>query len=145
MQSRPYKRPESVLVLVYTQGGEVLLLRRVHPADYWQSVTGSLKWQEKPLQGAYRELAEETGLEPSEELLDCGYSNRFPIIAPWKARYAPEDRYNVEHVFRLELPAPIAIQLNLQEHSEYQWLPKEQAAARVSSWTNRDAILRFVG
>ncbi|HEX6549558.1 MAG TPA: dihydroneopterin triphosphate diphosphatase, partial [Gammaproteobacteria bacterium] len=34
-----FKRPESVLVVIYTSRGEVLQLRRREPADFWQSVT----------------------------------------------------------------------------------------------------------
>jgi len=56
-----YKRPESVLVVIHTPRGEVLLLRRRQPADFWQSVTGSLEWGESTAQAARRELAEETG------------------------------------------------------------------------------------
>ena len=39
-----WKRPVSVLVIVYSQDGKVLLLRRKQPDDFWQSVTGSLEW-----------------------------------------------------------------------------------------------------
>jgi dATP pyrophosphohydrolase len=41
-----YKRPESVLVVIHTATGEVLVLRRCQPPDFWQSVTGSLRWEE---------------------------------------------------------------------------------------------------
>ncbi|MGD8932832.1 MAG: NUDIX domain-containing protein, partial [Chromatiales bacterium] len=54
MPADTYKRPESVLVVVYTAGGEVLLLRRTRPRDFWQSVTGSLHWGESPRQAARR-------------------------------------------------------------------------------------------
>ena len=54
-----HKRPESVLVLVYTEASEVLMLRRTYPSDFWQSVTGSLEWGEKPYDTAVRELWEE--------------------------------------------------------------------------------------
>ncbi|MGW8310783.1 MAG: NUDIX domain-containing protein, partial [Thiogranum sp.] len=46
MVDRSYKRPESVLVVIYTASGEVLMLERQQPAGYWQSVTGSLEWGE---------------------------------------------------------------------------------------------------
>lgn len=142
--TRPYKRPESVLVLVYTRAGEVLVLRRRRPPDFWQSVTGSLEWAEtEPLAAARRELREETGIR-DVAITDCGLINRFPILPQWRARYAPEVAENQEHVFRVELPERLPVRLNHEEHTEYRWLPREQAAARMSSHTNRDAVLRFV-
>ncbi len=137
-----YKRPESVLVVVYTAAGEVLVLRRRQPPDFWQSVTGSLRWEETdPLDAARRELREETGLGAEVEVIARGVTNRFPILPPWRHRYAPEVTENLEHVFRVYLPERRPIVLNPAEHSEGEWLPRSLAAARVASWTNRDAIL----
>ncbi len=138
-----WKRPESVLVVIHTVAGEVLLLRRVRPAGLWQSVTGSLRWDETPAQAAARELGEETGL-PADSLVDCRLHFRFPIVPPWRERYPPEARTNLEHVFALPLPAPRAPRLNPAEHDAYAWLPRAEAARRVFSWSNRLAILRCV-
>ena len=94
-----YKRPESVLVLVCTRAGEVLLLERTRPHGFWQSVTGSLDWGESAPAAAARELAEETGLLAGSRLLDLRRGERFPIIPPWRARYAPSAPVNREHWF----------------------------------------------
>jgi dATP pyrophosphohydrolase len=142
LEQPQYKRPESVLVIVYTTTGEVLMLQRVEPADFWQSVTGSLRWGETSDAAARRELREETGIDA--EPLDCRLSNRFPILPAWRSRYAPDDTTNLEHVFRVECPVRPAVTLNPQEHSSYRWLPRAEAAGLASSWTNRDALLRFV-
>lgn len=136
----PYKRPESVLVVIYTAVGEVLLLQRREPPDFWQSVTGSLHWDEVPAQAAARELAEETGIT-GVAIEDCGRINRYPILPAWRARYAPDVFENVEHVFRVQLPACAAIRLNPAEHVAMEWLPFGLAARRASSQTNRMAIL----
>jgi dATP pyrophosphohydrolase len=142
---RHYKRPESVLVLVTTVAGEVLLLRRTVPAGFWQSVTGSLGWGEAARDAALRELREETGLLAGAGLLDLGRGAEFPIVPPWRDRYAPGVRTNREYWFALTLPARRLIRLRPAEHTAWCWLPWPRAAALAGSWTNRDAILTLMG
>lgn len=140
-----YKRPESVLVVIHTVTGEVLVMLRRQPPDFWQSVTGSLRWEETdPLDAARRELYEETGISDTVEVIDCKIVNRFPILPPWRHRYPPDITENIEHVFRVPLPERRPIILSPTEHDRYEWLPRAAAAARVTSWTNRDAILQLL-
>jgi dATP pyrophosphohydrolase len=134
------KRPESVLVVPFTRAGEFLLLRRTSPKDFWQSVTGSLGPGEGPRSAALRELREETGLLGAAYLYDMRQSRLFPIVPAWRDRYASGTCFNREHWFALCLPDRRLIRLNFAEHLEYRWLPAAQAAARATSWTNRDAI-----
>jgi dATP pyrophosphohydrolase len=145
--AKKFKRPESVLVVVYTRTGKVLLLHRSAPssaAPLWQSVTGSLTWEEmNPGDAARRELLEETGLNATDSLRDLQHSSRYPILPAWRQRYAPEVRENTEHAFALELPAEILITVNPAEHDAYGWFPFEEAAEKVFSWTNREVILRL--
>ena len=143
MTPSPYKRPESVLVLVYAKSGEVLLLRRKTPDFFWQSVAGSLEWGEAPRVAAVRELREETGLGAAN-VVDCEIVNRYLIYPMWRRRYAPGVIENVEYVFRLCLERPCDVKLDAREHREYRWLAAAEAAAAVSSHTNRTAIERWV-
>jgi dATP pyrophosphohydrolase len=140
-----YKRPESVLVVVHTRAGEVLLLERTRPRGFWQSVTGSLEWGEGARAAAAREVLEETGLRAAGRLDALGHTVRFRIVPPWRARYAPTARFNTEHWFRLELPARRSIRLQADEHRQHRWLPAAAAARRATSWTNRAAIGRIFG
>ena len=138
-----FKRPESVLVVVYDGAGNVLLLRRRQPNWFWQSVTGGLRWHETPRQAAARELFEETGLRAGAGLADWCHSLTFPIVPPWKARYAPGVHTNREHWFGLQLPTRRMVSINPREHREYRWLPLPAAWQRASSWTNRQALERL--
>ena len=132
-----------MLVVVHT-ADRVLLLRRVDPPDFWQSVTGSLRWDERdPIQAARRELLEETGLDDAGQLRDMQLTHRFPILPAWRSRYAPEVKENTEHVFSLALPAETDINVNPAEHAEWGWFDFSAAAARATSWTNREVILKL--
>jgi dATP pyrophosphohydrolase len=140
MSKSVYKRPESVLVVVCTLQGDVLMMRRTRPSDFWQSVTGSLGWGESPLSAARRELYEETGIMAGDRLIDLQRSVTFPILPAWRSRYAPSARVNREHWFAMPLVHRRQPRLQVDEHTEYLWLPHERAARLASSWSNRDAI-----
>ncbi|OGI40006.1 MAG: dihydroneopterin triphosphate diphosphatase [Candidatus Muproteobacteria bacterium RBG_16_62_13] len=145
MESSPrkFKRPESVLVVVATRTGRVLLMQRRDDPGFWQSVTGSLRWDERsPAVAAVRELVEETGLPP-EGLIDLHWVQRFPILPAWRARFAPEVRENVEHAFALWLPAERPVLLNPQEHLAFGWFGFDEALPKASSWSNRAVIERL--
>lgn len=144
LSRRPYKRPESVLVVVHALD-QVLLLQRKDDPTFWQSVTGSMLTEEShPLVSAIRELAEETGLKTEQgHMRDCECSAWFDIYPHWQFRYAPGVRRNLEHVFCFEMTAPVLVTLS-DEHLDYCWLDKDKAAQKVISETNREAILRFV-
>jgi dATP pyrophosphohydrolase len=137
------RRPESVLVVVHADDGQVLLLRRVSPFEFWQSVTGSLDAGESHSETARRELHEETGLTDEGNLVDTGTSRTFTIDPRWRHKYAPGITENVEHEWRYRLQRPIAITADPGEHSDWQWLPIDEAIELVWSWTNRDALLKL--
>ena len=134
-----YRRPESVLVVVYSDDGKALLLRRRRPFAFWQSVTGSLLPGETHAAAARRELNEETGLGTEGRLHYSGVSRQFAIDPRWRTRFAPGVVENVEFEWHYRLPeaADIALQ---EEHSTYRWVPVAEAAEAVWSWTNRDAL-----
>lgn len=144
------KIPISVLVVVYTPDLQVLMMKRTQKhhtgdfeKDFWQCITGSLDFlDEKPFDAAVRELFEETGLRAADfELQDWQHQSTYEIYPEWRHRYAEGVVENVEHWFGLRVPSTdIAIQLAPLEHTEYQWLPFEEAAELCFSWNNANAI-----
>lgn len=137
------KRPVSALVVVHTRALLVLLLERADHPGYWQSVTGSAEPGETPAAAATRELAEETGIDAASQggAADWRIANRYEIFPQWRHRYAPGTTHNVEHVFGVEVEAPVDVRLAAREHLRHAWLPWRDAARQCFSWSNRDAIL----
>lgn len=157
--SRPYKIPESVLVVIHTSDLQVLLIERADKPGYWQSVTGSKDSEDELfLETAVREVAEETGIAvrnlpseqeqeavpacvPLENLRDWQLSNVYDIYPVWQHRYAPNVTRNTEHVFGLRVPRTIPVVLAPREHLNYMWLPYRDAADKCFSASNAEAIL----
>lgn len=136
------KIPVSVLVVIHTPELDVLLLQRAARPDFWQSVTGSLDRADEPLEdAARREVLEETGIEAArDQLVRWNVVNTFLIWEQWRDRFLPGTTHNTEHVFSLEVPARLAVNLAADEHLDYVWLPWREAAQKCASWSNRDAI-----
>jgi len=139
-----YKQPVSVLVLIHTVDLQVLLLERADKKGFWQSVTGSLEDGETPHDAAIREVAEETGLDATQYgFSDWQTSNVYEIYPHWRYRYAPGVTQNTEHIFGLELPAPLPVKLAADEHLRYEWVDWREAAIKVFSWTNVLALRKL--
>jgi dATP pyrophosphohydrolase len=136
-----YKQPVSVLVMIYTPQLDVLLLERADRPGFWQSVTGSREGEESLRETAMREVLEETGLEAEKyNFADWQFSREYEIFPHWRHRYAPGITRNVEHLFGLELPAQLPVTLAPDEHLRYEWINWRQAAPKVFSWTNVEAL-----
>ena len=140
------KLPVSVLVVVHTAGGEVLLLERAQRPGFWQSVTGSLDRRDEPhAAAALRELKEETGIEARPaELRRWPLAYTFEIFPQWRHRFVPGTTHNTEHPFSLRLAERATVRLSAAEHGASLWLPWRNAAHKCFSWSNRDAI-RMLG
>ena len=139
-----FKMPISSLVLIHTADLQVLIMERADKAGFWQSVTGSIEGDETPLQTAIREVFEETGLDAlAYDLQDWHATNTYEIYPHWRHRYAPGVVENTEHLFGLELPEKLPIKLAVGEHVHYEWVDWREAAQRVFSWTNIDALKRL--
>ena len=161
---RRFKVPESVLVVIHTAAGEVLLLERADAPGYWQSVTGSKDRADEPLvETCRREVFEETGIvidaavagrsaaSPDRRstashaicLRDWQMENVYDIYQRWQHRYAPGVSRNTEHVFGLRVPRTVEVRLAPREHLRFEWLGWRAAAERCFSSSNAEAILRL--
>ena len=161
---RRFKIPESVLVVIHTAAGEVLLLERADAPGYWQSVTGSKDHALEPLvETCRREVFEETGIvidaaaadgsgaSPDRRstashaicLRDWQMENVYDIYPQWQHRYAPGVNRNTEHVFGLRVPREVPVRLAPREHLRFEWLEWRAAADRCFSPSNAEAILHL--
>ena len=136
------KIPVSTLVVIYTPELDVLLLERADHPGFWQSVTGSQDPGESLADTAAREVAEETGIDARRfRLEDWNLQNVYEIYPVWRHRYAEGVTHNTEHVFGLEVPGRVPVKTAPREHLAAEWLPWNEAAGRVFSWSNRKALL----
>ena len=150
VRGRPFKIPESVLVVIHTRELDVLVLERADAPGYWQSVTGSkASAAESLVETCVREVAEETGIAigsaavPLARLVDWRLANVYEIYPVWRHRYAAGVTRNTEHVFGLEVDAGTAVRLAPREHLRSEWLDWRAAADRCFSPSNAEAILQL--
>jgi dATP pyrophosphohydrolase len=148
--SRRFKVPESVLVVIHTAALDVLVLERADAPGFWQSVTGSKDTPgESLVRTCVREVAEETGIAigsaavPHASLVDWQLANVYQIYPVWRHRYAEGVTQNTEHVFGLEVGAGTAVRLSPREHLRFEWLDWRTAADRCFSPSNAEAILQL--
>lgn len=113
-------------------------------------MTGSKDTPEEPWAiTAAREVWEETGIDCragtalANQLVDWYLENVYAIYPRWAHRYAPGVTHNTERVFGLQVPVGTPVHLSPREHTAYQWLPWERAAALCFSGSNAQAIARL--
>ena len=129
-------RPDLVDVWVFREGPEepeILLLRRVPGRvlpGLWQGVSGSVEVGERVVDGALRELREETGFERPvvDAFFDLDYSGADAILTA--AVFAARVRQGAEPILS-------------HEHDAARWLPLEAALAEVIWPGYREAIRRI--
>jgi dihydroneopterin triphosphate diphosphatase len=134
-----FRRPESVLIVIYTEDGEFLLLERRRPLGFWQSVTGSMEWGESADAAARREVIEETGITQGV-LVNLQWTQVYEILPAFGKVYAPGVTLNLEHAFSLRLQNRVPVTLSDAEHVQFRWVSGSEAIESASSSTNRAVI-----
>lgn len=141
-----FKRPESVLVVVYNEDKQILCLQRQDDPEFWQSITGTMEVGEEPLITAIREVAEEIGVDVHNDdnqyrIVDARVVNQYAIREEWQYRYGPGSTVNTEYVFYLEIAKSEAI--TLTEHLAFEWLSLDSALDLLWSPSNVAAVKRL--
>ena len=118
------------------QGLEILLIRRASGRIYpgvWQCVTGGLEGDEKVVDGALRELLEETGYTPGD--LEALYG--LDQVNLFHADHV--DALIAEAVFAAQVRPGVEPRLS-HEHDAFRWLSPEDAREAVVWPAYRSAI-----
>jgi dATP pyrophosphohydrolase len=117
------------------RGDEFLVAHRIpEGGGYWHTIAGSVEEGEESDAAAMRELHEETGLEITtiERLGEFTY-----VREDWEAE--PGVRVHVA-AFLVDVEPGWEPVLN-EEHDEYRWLPRHEAAALLF-WPEPAQLLR---
>lgn len=137
------RKPFSVLVVIYNNKNEFLLIQRADDPTFWQSVTGGIECGETALQTAQRELLEETGIDVNAlnlAIAEYDHTNQYPIRPQWLHRYVEGSTINTEYVFSVQVPAETRVTLNPDEHLDFVWLNSECAIEKAWSLSNKKEI-----
>ena|ERR1051326_453378 len=130
-----------IKVLPYDGDRVLLLHRRPERGNNWQPVTGTIEEGETPLEGARRELREETGQTREPEALDLTQS--FMIESQFLRSQHPAPIIASEIAYAAALDSRAPIQLDALEHDEYGWFTFADAYERIRWTDDREALERL--
>ena len=123
-------------VLIHVRRGDEFLVahRSADSGSYWHTIAGGVEPGEEWNAAAARELREETGLEAAglQPIGEFAY-----VRESWES----EPGLHVDvHAFLAVVDPEWEPTLN-EEHTEYRWLPRDEAAALLF-WPEPAALLR---
>lgn len=131
-----------VIVIRHPHDGTVLAFERGDAPGSWQLPQGGLHHDETPLEGAWREMLEETGLGPDDVALHS-------IHPDWLAYQWPDDLRDVRtsshhrigqaqqwFLFTARQPE-VEPQPDGREFTSWRWVQPEWLIAHVPEWRTR--------
>ena len=142
--------PRQVLVHVFRHGPgttEFLLLKRTEQhGAFWQGVSGAPEWDESDIEGAIREVLEETGFLVADDIAAVGV--RYVILREtyadrdeWDRLYGPSVDAVPEEVYVAGVPLANDPTLAPYEHDDFRWCSFDEALELLSWESNRDALV----
>jgi dihydroneopterin triphosphate diphosphatase len=106
---------------------------------FWQGISGGGEDGESPLEAARREAFEEAGLAPDLDFLQLDTVDSIPVTFYRDSQLWGDDVYVVpQYCFGVRADHQV-ITLSW-EHTEYCWLPYEEARARVKYDGSKTAL-----
>lgn len=125
--------------------GLVLALERAAIIGAWQLPQGGLKCGEEPLDAAYREIAEETGIAGSELELLKSAPEPLAYELPPEARSGKSGRGQVHYWFLFRFHGEVS-DINVERGGEFrawQWLPLSELLLKTVEF--RRPVYRRLG
>lgn len=136
------RRPVNALVLPYRERDgryEFAIFNRADSdADFWQGISGGVEDDETPLQAAVRESAEEGGIPADASFTSLDTISSIPADNFRGHGWGPDVYVVHEHTFAVDVTGR-EITLS-DEHTEYRWLPYDDAVRLLKHRSNRVAL-----
>ena len=125
-----YRRKESHL--------EFLVIKRVpHDGGFWQAVTGTIDPGEEASETLRRELKEEAGIIDPLHISVC--------LEEYNWRMEEKDLTGRDQVFAVEVSNDTEITIDPKEHSEFKWLPLQDAVSLLKYDGNKNSMILVAG
>lgn len=114
-------------VVVVRKQGETFLYLLLRAYQHWDFPKGVVEKGEEPLEGAKREVWEETTITQ----LNFRWTEQFIETGPYgRGKVA---RYYVAETTQCEIDLPINPEIGKAEHEEYKWVAYEEAKGMISA------------
>ncbi len=119
---------------------EYLMLKRIkNRGGFWQGVTGALEGNENNIQGAKRELLEETGYVVNT-LIETDLSFKIPMKDRWKEVYPTGIKELIEYVLIAKIDNLDRPKIDPIEHNDWKWCNFEEAMDLLHLDSNKTAL-----
>jgi dihydroneopterin triphosphate diphosphatase len=146
------RRPFSVHVFLYRrklQGELEFMLFRRKPREafglpaFWQGITGALQDGETFVDGARREVREESGFD-GMDIHFTGFVANYPIRPAWRVQFGEGPDHVEERAAFGEVGAEAKPRLS-EEHSDWGWFTVKQATVLLATGHNLESFQSVLG